>query len=209
MRDNEFVWVRGTKVLLVPYEKHHVQKYHGWMESEELRELTASERLSLEEEYDMQRKWRESPDKCTFIILARDRYELDTFEDVVQREIGAMVGDVNIFFPSEDISRDEGEVEIMIADPSVRGKGFGRESLCLMMRYARENLGTKTFTSKIGFSNAASLHLFQSLGFKEISRSDVFEEVTLQLEESATDVVFKFTENYHIESMSKSSPLVK
>ncbi|KAK3760404.1 hypothetical protein RRG08_018632 [Elysia crispata] len=178
--------------------------YHGWMESEELRELTASERLSLEEEYDMQSKWRESPDKCTFIILARDSYEQDTNEDVLHREIGAMVGDVNIFYLAEDNKREEGEVEIMIAEPSARGKGFGRESLCLMMRYARENLGTKSFTSKIGFSNAASLHLFHSLGFKEISRSDVFEEVTLQLEESGTNVVLKFTEDYTLESIAKS-----
>jgi hypothetical protein len=31
-----------------------LQKYHEWMLSEELRELTASEPLSLKEEYDMQ-----------------------------------------------------------------------------------------------------------------------------------------------------------
>ncbi|GFR61246.1 N-acetyltransferase 9, partial [Elysia marginata] len=87
MRENEFTRLRGEKVLLVPYERHHVQKYHGWMESDELRQLTASERLSLEEEYSMQRKWRESPDKCTFIILDRERYEQASNQDAVQREI--------------------------------------------------------------------------------------------------------------------------
>jgi hypothetical protein len=41
------------------------------MQSAELLEQTASEPLSIEEEYEMQRKWREDEDKCTFILLAR------------------------------------------------------------------------------------------------------------------------------------------
>ena len=32
-------------------------RYHSWMQSEELREQTASERLTLQEEYEMQQKW--------------------------------------------------------------------------------------------------------------------------------------------------------
>lgn len=32
-------------------------RYHEWMQSAELLEQTASERLTLEQEYDMQRSW--------------------------------------------------------------------------------------------------------------------------------------------------------
>ena len=45
-----------------------------------------------------------------------------------------------------------------------------------------------------------------SIFFFQISRSDVFEEVTLQLEESGTNVVLKFTEDYTLESIAKSWP---
>ncbi|KAG8623533.1 hypothetical protein KVT40_008509 [Elsinoe batatas] len=68
MKFNEHTAIVTEKVLLVPYEKHHVPTYHQWMTDESLLALTASEPLSLPEEYAMQSSWRHDHDKLTFII---------------------------------------------------------------------------------------------------------------------------------------------
>jgi len=172
MRKNWNTKVVGEKVVLVPYQKIHVEKYHEWMKSAELQELTGSEPLSLEEEYDMQVSWRDDNDKCTFIVL--DKAKLDTGLN----EIECMVGDTNIFIFQDDSGKDVGEAEIMIAEPSARGKGFGIEAISLMIQYAIQDLKIEQYTAKIKFGNTASHKLFTKLGFHIESESEVFRETT-------------------------------
>ena len=71
MLENWTTSIRGSRVVLVPYRRDHVAKYHEWMQSAELQELTGSEPLSLEEEFRMQESWRTDQDKCTFIVLSK------------------------------------------------------------------------------------------------------------------------------------------
>lgn len=49
----------GDLVALVPYKPEHVLRYHEWMKSPFLQEMTASEPLTLEEEYEMQQSWHQ------------------------------------------------------------------------------------------------------------------------------------------------------
>ena len=53
MRTNWTTQIVGSKVVLVRYREAHVDKYHKWMKSEELQELTGSEPLTLEQEKEM------------------------------------------------------------------------------------------------------------------------------------------------------------
>ncbi|KAG6809934.1 hypothetical protein H0H92_014016 [Tricholoma furcatifolium] len=110
MKANEHVVLIGSKVVLVPYLPEHVPKYHDWMQDEELQRLTASEPLSIEEEYEMQQKWRLDEDKLTFIILSleslsgeqilRDLPSNLSPTDETIRSL-PMVGDVNMFLKGE------------------------------------------------------------------------------------------------------------
>ncbi|KAM4623812.1 alpha/beta-tubulin-N-acetyltransferase 9 [Polymixia lowei] len=173
MRINENTLLEGENVVLVPYNAEHVPRYHEWMKSPELQQLTASEPLSLEQEYDMQRSWREDTDKCTFIILDKQRWA-----DPEVQEEQCMVGDVNIFLtdPSDPYLA---ELEIMIAEPDYRGKGLGKEVTCMMMCYGMTKLGIQKFEAKIGLDNQVSIAMFKKLHFRELSLCKVFKEVTL------------------------------
>ncbi|CAJ2668278.1 unnamed protein product [Trifolium pratense] len=173
------VSLEGNKVILVPYMEPHVPKYHQWMQEPSLLQATASEPLSLEQEYQMQLSWSRDLNKETFIVLDKDLI-VGTFSHG-QPHVEAMVGDVNIFM--NDINNPRiAEVEIMIAEQSSRGKGLGKESVLIMMAFAIEKLGIKTFQVKIGESNVESINLFKKLGFVQTSHSNIFKEVTLELQ---------------------------
>ncbi|KAL6094612.1 nat9 [Pungitius sinensis] len=175
MKINANTLLEGNKVVLVPYTAEHVPRYHEWMKSPELQQLTASEPLTLDQEYDMQRSWRDDDDKCTFIILDKQRWADGSVE-----EEQCMVGDVNVFL-TDPADPTLAELEIMIAEPGHRGQGVGKEVTRMMMSYGVAKLGVKRFEAKIGLNNQVSIAMFKKLHFQEVSVCQVFSEVTLQM----------------------------
>ena len=170
MRTNARTAIWTDLLVLVPYRASHVPKYHDWMQSAELQQLTASEPLTLPEEYTMQQSWLKDDNKCTFILL--DRTVLERSGD----QLEAMVGDVNLFLLGDAAA----EAEVMIAESWARGAGRGRQAAAAMLRYGIETLSLTRFEVKIGFDNEASRRMFAGMGFAETGRSEVFREVTLE-----------------------------
>ncbi|KAK3251906.1 hypothetical protein CYMTET_38772 [Cymbomonas tetramitiformis] len=169
MRLNEHTVITGKSVILTPYVSEHVEQYHKWMQDPFLQEMTASEPLSIEEEYDNQKSWREDDEKLTFIIL--------------DRESESMIGDVNLFITENEDSAEvwNGEVEIMIAEESARRKGVATEAIRLFMHYVCEHLPrVQLFFVKIGDSNESSLKLFEKLDFRFHKHVEVFSETELR-----------------------------
>ena len=119
----------------------------------------------------MQKSWRDSEDKCTFIILHKNTY------DTEHCEIKAMIGDTNIF-----INENVGEAEIMIAKSDFRGQKLGWEAMILMLLYGAKHLKIDKYEAKIKLDNDASIKMFQKLKFVETSKSEVFQEMTLETE---------------------------
>lgn len=153
--------------------------------------------------------------ECTFIVLDRRKF------DETQDEIEAMIGDTNIFLKNdEDV--EIGEIEVMIAEKNARGKGMGKETVLMMLRYGSlekkwhinlffnfihifsilgiENLQIKTYQAKILMDNHQSIAMFQNLGFEKIGESTIFKEFTFekQVNDEWIDWIIMRTKNYNV-----------
>jgi GNAT superfamily N-acetyltransferase len=171
------------------------------MKDPEIQQATASEPLSIEEEYGMQRSWRKDPDKLTF-IAGVPTAPLPDAEVLRGKEGYTMVGDVNLFITSEEDESAStaavvGELELMIAEKSQQGKGLGRAVLISFLQFVLEHEESVIeeyhrgrqdhqkrkfdhFRVKIGQENTRSLRLFAGLGFQQIGEANYFGEVEMR-----------------------------
>lgn len=177
--------------------------------NQEIQQATASEPLSLEEEYEMQHSWRNDADKLTFITCMPRNGEKDQIIAGQDDAPARMLGDINLFLTSEDDSEDGkeeshpavGEIELMIARREHQGHGYGRASLLVFLEYIacheqdmlEEYVQMRSRSPqvhsriaylrvKIAESNNRSIRLFESVGFRRVSEeANYFGEVELRL----------------------------
>lgn len=176
------------------------------MQDPDLQAATASEPLTLEEEYAMQNSWRTDADKLTFIVCTPPQSIPRCLTAEKEDAPGYMIGDVNLFLTHDDEEDDKsdhqaliGEIEIMIANKQQQGRGLGKEILSVFMWYILQSKdaimdeyhthntnGKKSsylrwFRVKINKDNTRSLRLFESVGFTKASETpNYFGELELR-----------------------------
>ena len=81
-------------------------------------------------------------------------------------EEGTVIGHFITRYPDPE---DNSSVRFgfVIADPDIRGKGFGRQMLLLGIEYVREHLGVKRVDLGVFDNNPNARKCYESVGFKE------------------------------------------
>lgn len=130
------------------------------MQDADLQAATASEPLTLPEEYAMQQSWRTDNDKLTFIVCLPRQSSSSNDGSKVQGGSDdspeKMIGDINLFLfePEDDDDDDDqdgtnsgteksngvvGEIELMIARKDLHRQGYGRAALLSFVGYVLDS----------------------------------------------------------------------
>ena len=86
------------------------------------------------------------------------------------------MGDVNLFLHDRN-DPGNAEIEVMVAEASMRRRGLAKEALIMLMQYGIQFLAITRFFAKIGADNSASLNLFQQqLQYEPVNYVEAFRE---------------------------------
>jgi RimJ/RimL family protein N-acetyltransferase len=129
------------------------------MQNESLLAATASEPLSIDEEYEMQQSWRDDPEKCTFIVLTREKVDGRLLEQLIAADDGsnnegagalffieatthAMIGDVNLFLSDDyEDSDSDSSAALNVAQQQPTQKQAEIDIMVADPDYRRQGIG--------------------------------------------------------------------
>jgi RimJ/RimL family protein N-acetyltransferase len=152
---------RSRIMILRDYKKEDAPIIAGWLRSEEELYKWSADRFN---KYplsgdDINENYAPQIETGRFVPL--------TAED----DEGNIVGHFIIRYPKED---DDSSVRFgfVILDPSVRGKGYGKEMLRLGIEYVKERLHASRIDLGVFENNENAERCYESVGFREYSRRE-------------------------------------
>ena len=121
-----------------------------------------------------------------------DCADLDNFFPMTAFDESGVVGHLIMRFTDKE--KAVLRLGFVIVDDSKRGKGYGKEMICLALKYAFEIMKVEKVTIGVFENNASAYHCYKAAGFKEVETvEEVWCEVCgekwkiIDLEIEATD----------------------
>lgn len=154
--------LRGARVVLRPVEKTDLPAFTGWYSQyETLRALSpgAIRLMNLDGEEDWYRSVQANKSMWTFAA--------DAVDDVHHPD-GRLIGSVSLM--GVDAKNRSATFGISIADPTMRGKGYGAEMVDLMLEWAFLELNLHRIQLFVMGFNTAAIRLYERKGFQHDGR---------------------------------------
>lgn len=147
--------IEGEKVCLRAVEPEDVELMYRWENDPTIWAVSGTiapfsrhqlQRFLDEQQFDLQQTRQQR-----LIIQTRDE--------------GRAVGALDLF--ELDLLNCRAGIGVLIAEPSDRGRGYAKDAVEAVVRYAREVLGLSQLWCNVGANNTASRKLFAACGFAE------------------------------------------
>jgi len=146
--------LKGKSVFLRLIEKNDAVLIYSWENDEEIKKVTRIETtLSMQ------------------MIDALIEEQMNVWDSgqirflICKTDSGIPLGTVDLY--EVDFNLSTAVIGILIAEESNRNKGYGKEALYLIHKYATETLEIRNITAKIQIENQKSIAFFISTGYEE------------------------------------------
>jgi len=167
--------IRGEKVVLTALDRRNAETVLAWVNDPAVNRcmLTGHIPLTLDEE-------------MAFYDQSEALDSVYNFEVHVQQDM-RLIGHTGLM--NVDLRHRHGEVGIMIGDLASQGRGYGRDAIVTLLRFAFDTLGLRSASIRAREDNDRGIHLYESIGFRhagvfrqsEFAEGRFFDEVLLDM----------------------------
>ncbi|HSQ22006.1 MAG TPA: GNAT family protein [Coriobacteriia bacterium] len=149
----------GTTTFLTRLDTTHAETARGWINDPAVNEWLLSGQLPVSREQEL--AFFQASETAWNAGTAY-RFEIHVADD------GLLIGICGL--DTVDRLHRWAEVGIVIGSLADQNRGYGRDALVTLMRFAFDTLGLHRLSIKANAENERAVHLYASLGFTEVGR---------------------------------------
>lgn len=155
-QDGPIINITGERVALGPIREDLLPLYERW--ENDFQVIRTHIQLPMPMTAEVMRRWFER------VQTGTERIPFTVYDCEAMQPIG-LSGLMNV-----DFRNRTAELHITIAEASYRGRGYGTETVRLVLDYAFTALGLRNVMLTAVDYNHAGLRVYQKIGFREIGR---------------------------------------